>query len=236
MTGTPRTPWYAVAALLALAGLLAAAAAAVRWFPCLGDLSDPRCIARQGRAYNYLTPTEPWQATPATAVLAGLGMLCVAAAWPLILRRLHIHPVLRVVMTAILTLKPLLLGGMLLASPIVGVLPSGASPVLLAAQIIFDLAALVAVLAAPSHLLADYQRLLLAAVAFWLAGWVGQILDALVFGLFAPEADAAPGSGLLTAVIMIGCGVGVALITARDSERGSPTLAARDSLERAGDR
>ena len=236
MTWPARTPWYAAAALLALSGLLTAVAAAVRWFPCLGNLSGPSCIARQSRAYNYLTPTEPWQALPATAVLAGLGMGGVAGVWPLILRRLNIRPALRVAMAAVLILKPLLLGGMLLAAPVVGVLPRGASPVLLTAQIVLDLAALVVVLAAPSHLLADYQRLLLAAVAFWLVGWVGQVLDALVFGLFAPEADSAPGSGLLTAAIIIGCGVGVALVTARTPERDSPTLAARDPLERTRDR
>jgi hypothetical protein len=232
MRGTPRTPWYAAAALLALGGLLTAAAAAVRWLPCLGDLTGSSCIARQSRAYNYLMPTEPWQALPATAVLAGLGMLCVAGVWPLILRRLKIRPALRVGMTAILILKPLLLGGMLLAAPVAGVLPRGASPVLLGAQIVLDLAALVVVLAAPSHLLAAYQRLLLAAVAYWLAGWVGQVLDALVFGLFVPDADSAPGSGLLTSAILIGCGVGVALITAHTPERDLPTMAARNSLER----
>jgi hypothetical protein len=236
MTWTPRTQWYAAAVLLTLGGLLTAAAAAVRWFPCLGDLTGPGCIARQSRVYNYLTPTEPWQALPATAMLAGLGMVCVAGVWPLILQRLSIRPALRVGMTAILILKPLLLGVMLVAAPVVGVLPRGASPVLLAAQIVLDLAALVVVLAAPSHLLAAYQRLLLAAVAYWLAGWVGQVLDAVVFGLFAPEADSAPGSGLLTAAIMIGCGVGVALITAHTSERESPTVAARDPLERTRDR
>ena len=38
MTRTPRTPWYAAAALIALGGLLTAAAA-VRWLPCLGSLA-----------------------------------------------------------------------------------------------------------------------------------------------------------------------------------------------------
>ena len=236
MTWTPRTPWYAAAALLALGGLLTAAAATVRWLPCLGDVSSPSCVARQSRAYNYLTPTEPWQALPATAVLAGLGMGCVAASFPLILRRLNLRPALRLAMVVVLALKPLLLGLLVLAAPVVGVLPRGASPVLLAVQIVLDLAALVVVLVTPSDRLADYHRLLLAAVAFWLVGWIGQILDALIFGLFALEADSAPGSGLLTAATMIGCGVGVALITARTSERDSPTLAARDPLERTGDR
>src|SRR5918997_5043950 len=110
MTWTPRTQWYAAAALLALGGLFTATAAALRWFPCLGDLSAPSCIARQSRAYNYLTPTEPWQALPATAVLAGLGIVGVAGVWPLILRRLNIRPALRVAMAAVLILKPLLLG------------------------------------------------------------------------------------------------------------------------------
>jgi hypothetical protein len=99
-----------------------------------------------------------------------------------------------------------------------------------------DLAALVVVLATPGDRLPDYQRLLLATVAFWLVGWVGQVMDALLFGLLTLDAEVAPGSGLLTATIMIGCGVGIALITAHAPERRSPTLAARDPLERTGHR
>jgi hypothetical protein len=236
MRWTPRTPWYAAAALIALGGLFHAAAAAVRWFPCVGDLAGPTCTARQNRAYDYLLPTEPWQALPATALLAGLGMFLLAASWPLIVRRLKVRPALRIVMAAIMMLKPLLLGGMLLAAPVVGALPRGASPVLLVAEITMDVAALVVVLAAPNRWLADYHRLLLATVAFWLVGWVGQVLDALVFTLLTPEADSAPGSGLLTAAIMIGCGIGVALITPHTPERGSPTLATRDPLERTSHR
>jgi hypothetical protein len=232
MRGTPRTPWYAAAALLTLGGLFHAAAAAVRWTPCLGDLTGPRCTARQSRVFDYLMPTEPWQALPATALLAGLGMMLIAASWPLIVRQLQIRPVLRIAMLVIMTLRPLLLGVLLLAAPLVGVLPRAASPVLLVTEIVFDLAALVVVVATPGDRLADYQRLLLAAVAFWLVGWVGQVLDALIFTLLTPEADSALGSGLLTAAIIIGCGVGVALITRQTPERDSPTLAARDSLER----
>jgi hypothetical protein len=123
-----------------------------------------------------------------------------------------------------------------LAAPVVGVLPREASPVLLAGEITLDIAGLAVMLAAPSHRLADYQRLLLAMVTFWLVGWVGQVLDALIFGLVTLDAEVAPGAGLLTAAIMIGCGVGIALITAHAPERSSPTLAARDTLERTGHR
>ena len=232
MRGTPRTPWYAAAALLTLGGLLIAAAAAVRWFPCLGDLDDPICTGRQSRGYDYLTPIEPWHALPATVLLAGLGMVFLAASWPLIVRGLKVRPALRIAIAVIMMIKPLLLGAMVLAAPVIGVLPRAASPVLLVAEITLDLAAAVVVLAAPSHQLADYQRLLLAAVTFWLVGWVGRVLDALVFTFVAPEADSAPGSGLLTAAIMIGCGVGVALITRQTPERDSPALTPRNPLER----
>jgi hypothetical protein len=236
MANSSRTPWYAAAALVALGGLFTAAAAAVRWHPCLGSLADRTCVARQSRVYDYLVPTEPSQALPVTALLAGLGMFLLAASWPLIVRQLAVRPALRVVMAAILMLKPLLLGALVLAAPVVGVLPREASPVLLAVEITLDIAALVVLLVAPNDRLPDFQRLLLATVAFWLVGWVGQVLDALLFGLLTLDAEVAPGSGLLTAAIMIGCGIGIALITAHTPERGSPSLAARDSLERTGHR
>jgi hypothetical protein len=236
MTWTPRAHWYLAATLLGLAGLFLAAASAVRWFPCLGHLAARGCVARQNRTNDYLVPTRPWQALPASAVLAGLGLLLLAACCLLIVRRLHIRPALRVAMAGVLTVKPLLLGGMLLAAPALGVLPREARPVLLGAEIGLDVAALVLVLITPSDRLADYQRLLLAAVGFWLVGWVGQLLDALIFGLLIPVADTAPGSGLLTAEVVVGCGVGIALITRHDGERRSPTLAARDPLERSGHR
>ena len=139
-------------------------------------------------------------------------------------------------MAAILMLKPLLLGALVLAAPVVGVLPREASPVLLIAEITLDIAALVVLLVVPNDRLPDFQRLLLATVAFWLVGWVGLVMDALLFGLLTLDAEVAPGSGLLTAVMMIGCGVGIALITAHTPERGSPALPARDPRERTGHR
>jgi len=232
MGSTPRTPWYVAAALVTLAGLLTAAAAAVRWFPCLGNLAGTGCTARQSRAYDYLSPIEPWQALPSTTVLAGLGALLVAASGLPIVGRLRVRPAFRVALGTIMMLKPLLLGGLVLAAPVAGVLPRGLSPLLLGGEIVLDVAALVLVLAAPSHLLADYQRLLLGAVAFWLVGWVGGVLDALIFGLLTPDADTAPGTGVLTAALLIGCGVGLAVITAQTPVRPSPTGAARDPLER----
>lgn len=229
---TSRRPWYAAALLGGLGGLLLVLAAAVRWFPCLGNDNGAVCAVRQSRSYDYLIPVEPWQALPATAVLAGVGLLLLAAAGGLIARRLTVRPVLKAVVGVVLTIKPLALGLLILAAPVVGVLPRRASPVLLVAEIVLDLAVLVIVLATPDHRLADYQRLLVAAVAYWLVGWVGQVLDALVFGLLAAEAEVAPGAGLLTGVVLIICGGGIAALTATAQERQLPSGAARHSLER----
>jgi hypothetical protein len=228
-----RRDWYVGALLIGLGGLLLLLAAAVRWLPCLADDDSSACRTRQGRVFDYLVPVEPAQALPATAVLAGIALLLVAAAWPFLLRRLPTRrPVLRVVALVILVAKPLVLGLLVLGAPLVGVLPRSASPVLLVTEIVLDLAALVVVLTASNHRLADYQRLLVAAVTYWLVGWVGVVLDALIFGLLAPEAEVPPGSGLLTGVVLMICGGGIAALTATAQERQLPSGAARNPLER----
>jgi hypothetical protein len=231
-----RRGWYVAAALTGLGGLFLVVAAIVRWFPCFGNDDSATCLVRQGRGFDYLTPVEPWQASPATAVLAGIGLLLMASAWPLIVRELSLRrPVARAAVLVVMTSKPLLLGLLVLAAPMVGVLPRQASAVLLGVQIGLDLAALVVVLTLPNRRLSDhqrYQRLLVGAVAFWVVGWVGQVLDALIFGLLAPEAEVPPGSGLLTGVVVLICGGGIATLTATAQERQSPAGAARNALER----
>lgn len=228
-----RRGWYVAAVLTGLGGLFLLVAAVVRWLPCLANDDSAACQVRQARTFDYLVPVEPAQALPATAVLAGIGLLLVAAAWPFVLRRLPIRrPALRVVALVVMLGKPLVLGLLVLAAPLVGVLQRSASPVLLITEIVFDLAALVVVLATPNHHLADYQRLLVAGVAYWLVGWVGMVLDALIFGLLAPDAEVAPGSGLLTGVMLLICGGGIAALTATAQERQLPSGAARDPLER----
>jgi hypothetical protein len=229
---TSRRPWYVAALLIGLGGLFLLVAAAVRWFPCLGNDDGASCLARQARQLDYLVPVEPAQPRPATAVLAGIALLLVAAAGPFVVRRLPIRrPLLRAAALVILTVKPLVLGLLVLAAPVVGVLPRSVSPALLIAEIALDLAALVVVLATPNHRLADYQRLLVAAVAYWLVGWVGVVLDAVIFGLLAPEAEVPPGSGLLTGVVLMIGGGGIAALTATAQERQLPSGAARNALE-----
>jgi hypothetical protein len=228
-----RRDWNVAALLIGLGGLLLLIAAAVRWVPCLGDDDSAACQTRQSRAFDYLVPVDPSQAWPATAVPAGLALLLVAAAWPIVVRRLPIRrPALRTAALVILMVKPLVLGLLVLAAPVIGVLPRSASPILLVTEIGLDLAALVVVLATPNDRLADYQRLLVAAVAYWLIGWVGRVLDALIFGLLAPDAAVAPGSGLLTGVLLMICAGSLAALTATAQERQLPSGAPRNTLER----
>jgi hypothetical protein len=228
-----RRDWYVAAVLIGLGGLFLLVAAAVRWVPCLGNDDSAACQVRQSHGFDYLVPVEPAQALPATAVLAGIGLLLVAAALPFVVRRLPIRrPVLRAVALVIMIAKPLVLGLLVLAAPVVGVLPRSASPVVLVVEIGLDLAVLVVVLAIPNDRLADYQRLLVVAVAVWLIGWVGRALDGLIFGLLAPDAQAAPGSGLLTGVALMICAGGLAALTATAQERQLPSSAARNTLER----
>ena len=228
-----RRGWYVAAALTGLGGLFLVLAAIVRWFPCFRNDDSAACRVRQRRGFDYLTPVEPWHALPVTAVLAGIGLLLVAAAGPLVVQRLTIRrPVLRAAAMVVMTAKPLVLGLLVLAAPVVGVLPRSASPALLTVQIGLDIAVLVVVLTTSSHRLSDYQRLLVAAVAYWVVGWVGQVLDALIFGLLAPEAEVPPGSGLLTGVVVMICGGGLAALTATAQERTSPTRGTGNPLER----
>lgn len=214
-----RRPWYVAALLTGLGGLFLVVAAAVRWWPCLGDDDSAACLTRQSHAHDYLVPTQPASALPAAAVLGGLGLLLVAAAWLPLAGQLTVRPGWRILVAVVMMIKPAVLGALVLAAPIAGVLPRSASPVLLVAGIALDLAALAVVLAVPSDRLADYQRLLAATMAYWLVGYVGLVLDALVFGLLDPEAEVAPGAGLLTGVLVLVCGGGIAGLTATTKER-----------------
>ena len=228
-----RRDWYVAALLIGLGGLLLVVAAVVRWLPCLGNDESAACLARQSHGFDYLVPVAPASALASTAVLAGIALLLVAGAWPFVVRRLPLRrPALRTAALVVLVAKPLVLGLLVVAAPVVGVLPRSASPILLVAEIVLDLAALAVVLATPNDRLPDYQRLLVAAVVYWLIGWVGLVLDALAFGLLAPEAEVAPGSGVLTGLLLMVCAGGLAALTGTAPERSLPSAAARNPLER----
>jgi hypothetical protein len=224
--------WLAAGGLLVLAGLLLAGAAAVRWWPCLGDgEAGTVCLSRESVRADYLVPVGDWLPLPAASVLAGLGILTVAVAAVLVIRRLAIKPVLRLVLLLIMIGKPVLLGGLSLLAPVTGPLPLSANPVLLVGEIVVDLALVGCLLAAPGDPQVDFQRLVLTAVPVWLTGWAGPVLDGAFFSLTDRTAEVAPGTGLLTAAIIAGCGIGIAVITRNAPPPRSPVLGARPTLE-----
>ena len=181
-------------------------------------------MTRQSASADYLVPVGDWSPLPAASVLAGLGMILVAVAAFLVIRQLVMKPALRLVLIVIMVGKPVVLGGLTLLAPITGPLPVTANPVLLFGEIVIDLALVVCLIAAPSDPQVHFQRLVLTAVPVWLVGWAGSILDGAFFSLTDRTAEVAPGTGLLTAAIIIGCGIGIAVITRNappPRERGS---------------
>ncbi len=232
-----RSPWYAAGGLLVAAGLLLASAAAVRWWPCLGDgAGGAACLSRQSSRADYLVPVGDWLPVPAASVLAGLGMILVAVAAVLVIRRLAIKPGLRLVLGAIMVGKPVVLGALTLLAPVAGALPPLANPVLLVGEIVVDVALVVCLVAAPSDPQVDFQRLVLAAVPVWLVGWAGWVLDGAFFAITDRTAEIAPGTGLLTAAIIAGCGIGIAVITRNAPQPRSPAQGVRRPLEGPADR
>ena len=79
------------------------------------------------------------------------------------------------------------------------------------------------VLITPNDRLADYQRLLLAAFPVWLVGSIGTVIDRVFFALTNQNAEVPPGSGVLTAALMVGCAIGIVMITRTAGPRRTPT-------------
>jgi len=213
-----RSPWLIAAGTIVLGGMLLAAAAAARWLPCLTG-SEQVCLARQSHAYDYIVPIEPAQPLAITSVLAGLGMIMVAVSWPFIVGQLKIKRRLAVALLVIMITKAGLVGLLTLSAAVAGGLPAAATGPLFIGEIVLDLAVLGVVLVTPNERVADYQRLLLAAGPVWLVGTVGRVIDGAFFTLANPGPEVPPGSGCLTAAIIVGCGIGIAAITRNEAPR-----------------
>ncbi len=212
LTRTPR--WYAGAAALVVAGVLLAVAAASRWAPCLSG--DPAvCLTRQGLGFDYLQPLAPHQTLVIATICAVLAFFVLAAAPGALVGRRRVGAGLSNVTLAVLGGKPALFAILIVVGSLAGGLPRPAWWWLIL-EIVVDLAVVGVVLATSNDHREDYQRLLLFAVAVWATGWVGRLGDKVFFSLLNPDAPVPPGSGLIVALILIACGIGVALITRAD--------------------
>jgi len=217
-----RNPWWIAAGLIMLGGLLLAAAAAVRWLPCLWG-SEQVCLARQALAFDYVVPVRPGEPLVVSAVLAALGMFAVAASWPFIISQLTVKRRLALALLVVMMFKPILFGVLTLVAAATRGLPTGSAGPLFIGEIILDIAVLVVVLITPNDRLEDYQRLLLAAFPVWLVGSIGTVIDRVFFALTNQNADVPPGSGVLTAALMVGCAIGIVMITRSAGPRRAPT-------------
>ena len=151
-------------------------------------------MSRQSRTFDYIAPFAPHESLPAATVLAGLGMLLIAASGLMLIGRRRIKPWLSRLTLVIMMTKPLILGLLTLVSPVTGGMP-GSAGAWLVAEIVIDLGVAAVLLITPNDLLDDYRRLLLYAVPIWLVGWVGGVLDKLFWSLLNESAEVPPGSG-----------------------------------------
>ena len=230
MTISSRDRWLGGAGLLLLGGLLTALAAVVRWLPCLDQARHELCVRRQSRTFDYIAPFTPHESLPAAAVLAGLGLLLIAASGLMLVGRRRIKPWLSRLTLVTMMIKPLVLGVLTLISPATGGMPPNPGAWLVA-EIVIDLAVGAVLLITPNDRLDDYRRLLLYAVPIWLVGWVGGVVDQLFWGLLNESADVPPGSGLLPPLITIGCAIGIAVVTRNSQEDRLPAQVSGPTLE-----
>jgi hypothetical protein len=227
--------WPGAAGLIVVAGVLLAVAASLRWAPCFAG-EHAVCLTRQDHRFGYVVPVDPWQALPGVTLLAGVGMVLVGLVWPLLFARLRLKPWQRIATTAALLAKPVLFGGLTVISAIAGTTWTALGPTLLGIEVLLDAVALVFLIAHPEYPREDYRRAILAVVAFLAVGQLPAILEFVVLSLGRQVDDTPPGLGLLAAGAILACGIGIAVITRRAPDEGSPTLAARSPLERPADR
>lgn len=234
MMASPRAVrWLAGAALMLVGGLLLFVAAILRWVPCIEDSGSPACLSRQSCAFDYLAPLRPYEVLMGPTVLAGLALVAIAASFVMLRGRARVGHRLELITCAIFMIKPAFFAVLTFLAPAT----SGLTPhlVWLVAEIAVDLAVVGILLATPNAKPFDYRRLLLCAVPVWLLGWVGSVLDRMVWAALDETAEIPPGTGTLGAVLIMASAIGIAAVT-RAEHRSSPVLGAGLSLERPTDR
>jgi hypothetical protein len=236
-------PWRAAGVLLIAAGLVATAAAALHWSPCLGvSFDSAACMDRQ-HDYRYFLPLEHsfgWQPvwpapqlTASAAIMAGGGWLFAQAGM-----KLSWSARVGAVLCATL---PLAFGCQLMVGLIAG--PAAAGELHATIGLLS-----VAVLAISGWLVVAAHRdarapalpvavLALLAVNAW--GAPAAVLDYITASMGYASHDYPPFFGLRTGITVLGAGLAIAVLagsarTGRGEGPSSPALAAGDALERTG--
>jgi hypothetical protein len=210
-----RWPWLVASASLVAAGLTGAAATYLWWLPCRGAMlvgtileparngPDQACIDRMGEGTPFPLPTEVASSTPGLLLLATVTMILVAVAWLLpvfseqtsVVRRvIAAFPALAVLAVAVLGL------GIAYGVP-------GAEGLAYPLDALVNLLVLAAVVVLWGHSVTR-ARYLVAALALSAMGFAGPVIEYLVMVHWSElNWDAPPGSGYLTAGLLVLCGL-----------------------------
>ncbi|HEY5784804.1 MAG TPA: hypothetical protein VIT65_08500 [Microlunatus sp.] len=217
-----RSPWLVASALLIGAGLTGAAATYLWWLPCRGQMllgtplgsasvGDPgqACIDRMGEGTPFPLPTQAALSAPGLLVLATVTIVLVSVAWLLLV---FAQPVSRV--RQVIAALPAL-GAAVVAVLGVGIAygMAGAEGLAYPLDTFVNLLVVVAVVVLWGHVAAR-ARFLVMALALSSMGFAGPVAEYMVMVWWSElNWDAPPGSGYLTAALLLVCGITVLMMT-----------------------
>lgn len=204
--------WLVGGLCLLLAGLLTGGAAMLRWRSCLslGVTSEP-CVMAQDSALDYLLPQGELMQVPGTVAMTAAAILVLALGWFVLAAGVTVRPLVRVLMLVV-GAQPLTYGLLQLSVATTGrplVLHDTFGLAWLATDLLAGI--LVAVVITDESELD--VRLLLAGFAVVSYGTLREAVETSVFAIAQDPWGTPVGSGFGTAVILIGTGLGVTVLS-----------------------
>lgn len=232
-----RWPWVISGLALVLAAGTGAVATYLWWLPCrgrmlVGTAYGPRysdallgdaCIDRMNEGTPFPLPTPAALTAPGLLALSTLTMILVAVAWlvPVLFERMSPGRRLAAVVPALGVLVLALLGaGITYQVPAAEGLAYALAP-LINVLVLVGLGAVIGAVRAR-------VRFVVAAIALGSMGFAGPVVEYMIMVHWSDASwDAPPGSGYLTAALLLICGVAVLIMTAlsRQPRPASPATA-----------
>lgn len=235
-----RSPWLVSGVLLICAGLAGAVATHLWWLPCRGQmvigtplgpefsdhLMTSACTDRMNEGTPFPLPTEASLSTPWLLFLSSATMLLVALAWLVPVLRAAIGWQPRVIM-ALPAAGIVMVAGLGVGIAHGSAVAEGLAYPLDTMITLVIVPAVVIVIAAPVR---RPSRFLVAALAVSSMGFFGAVAEYLLMASWSDAAwDAPPGSGYLTAGLLVLCGATLLVLTL--SSRPRPVSLRGSSVE-----
>lgn len=238
-----RWPWTVSGLSLTLAAVTGAVATYLWWLPCRGRMlvgtafgptySDALlgdgCIDRMNEGTPYPLPTEAAWTAPGLLALSTLTMILVAVAW--------VVPVAVLPMTALARAGIAVPGVTVALVALMGVAtalgPESVEPLAYLLDFLLNISAVVGLGLLIAARAPGLARFVLVAVCVSAFGFFGMIGDYMIMVHWSDASwDSPPGSGYLTAALLLVCGVAVLIMTALS--RQSRPMAEPVELEEVG--